>query len=551
MVSRAFHFIYREIKGLHQAAYVLALFAFGSQILAVIRDRMLAHTFGAGGELDLYYTAFRIPDLLFVLFASILSVYVLLPFIERSSTADAKQNLLSQVFTLFLFVYTSIAVVLALTAPWYVSYLFPGYAEQAAELAILLQILLLQPLLLGISSICGVITQMHHRFVLYAISPLVYNFGIIFGLIALYPYFGLPGLVGGVVIGAVGHVLVQVPFVRRSAVSFTAVFVFNWKEIWQLVLVALPRALTLSLHQIVLLVFISIATTLTVGSVSVFQFAYNIQSVPLAIIGMSYSVAAFPTLSHLFAKRDQAAFNLQLLTALRHIVFWSIPIIGLVVILRAHIVRVLLGSGEFDWSDTRLTAAVLALFVVSLAAQAVLLLVIRAFYAGGRTVIPLLYSLISSVLAIGCAYGGLWLWRNSQELQLFVSSQFRLEAVPGSEVLVLAAAFTLGQLVQVVMLLIQARKTFSFRVYPLARLLGQSVIAAVVGAITAYGTLQFVVEGINQEASIGIALQGLAAGIAGTVAIVMTYWVLRSPELHETLKSFRKKILQTDFVAPQ
>ena len=256
-------------------------------------------------------------------------------------------------------------------------------------------------------------------------------------------------------------------------------------------------------------------------------------------------------MSHLFAKRDQAAFNLQLLTALRHIVFWSIPIIGLVVILRAHIVRVLLGSGEFDWSDTRLTAAVLALFVVSLAAQAVLLLVIRAFYAGGRTVIPLLYSLISSVLAIGCAYGGLWLWRNSQELQLFVSSQFRLEAVPGSEVLVLAAAFTLGQLVQVVMLLIQARKTFSFRVYPLARLLGQSVIAAVVGAITAYGTLQFVVEGINQEAFIGIALQGLAAGIAGTVAIVMTYWVLRSPELHETLKSFRKKILQTDFVAPQ
>jgi putative peptidoglycan lipid II flippase len=75
MVSRAFHFVYREIKGLHQAAYVLALFAFGSQMLAIVRDRLLAHQFGAGIELDLYYTAFRIPDLLFVLFAAVLSVY--------------------------------------------------------------------------------------------------------------------------------------------------------------------------------------------------------------------------------------------------------------------------------------------------------------------------------------------------------------------------------------------------------------------------------------------------------------------------------------------
>ena len=77
MVKRVFNFVYREVRGLHQAAYILALFAFGSQILAVVRDRLLAHTFGAGTELDLYYAAFRIPDLLFVLFASVLSVYIL------------------------------------------------------------------------------------------------------------------------------------------------------------------------------------------------------------------------------------------------------------------------------------------------------------------------------------------------------------------------------------------------------------------------------------------------------------------------------------------
>ena len=550
MVSRAFHFVYKEIKGLHQAAYILAIFAFGSQLLAIVRDRMLAHTFGAGAELDLYYVAFRIPDLLFVLFASVLSIYVLLPFVERVTMTDAKRSVLSQVFTLFLLVYTGLAVVLAALAPWYVPYVFPGYAEQSATLTVLIQILLLQPLLLGISSICGVVTQMHHRFVLYAISPLLYNVGIIFGLVALYPFFGLPGLVSGVVVGALGHVLIQVPYVRNSPFAFTATFNFDWGQVRQMLFVALPRALTLSLNQLVLLLFISIATTLTVGSVSVFQFAFNIQSVPLAIIGMSYSVAAFPTLSHLHAARNQLGFNAQLMTALRHIMFWSIPIIGLVIVLRAHVVRVLLGSGEFDWSDTRLTAAVLAMFVVSLAAQAALLLIVRAFYAGGRTLLPLLYTLISSGVAVVVAYAGLWYWQQSASLQVAIATIFRLEAVPGAEVLVLAAAFTVGQLLLIVMLLSQARYTFALSVRPLGRLLLHAVSASAAGGMVAYAMLRFVVEGVNQNVFVGIALQGVVAGVAGLVTIITVYHILQTQELTETVHSFRKKMRQTDGTKP-
>lgn len=551
MVSRALYFVYKEIKGLHQAAYVLALFAFGSQMLAVIRDRMLAHTFGAGAELDLYYTAFRIPDLLFVLFAAVLSVYVLLPFIDRSSTNAAKKALLSQVFTLFLFAYTALAVVLVILAPWFVPLVFPGYADQAASLVPLIQILMLQPLLLGISSVCGVVTQMHHRFVLYAISPLLYNIGIIFGLVALFPVFGLPGLAFGVVLGAAGHLLVQVPFVRNSSCAFSATFTFNWRQMRSMLAAALPRALTLSLNQLVFLLFISIATTLTIGSVSVFQFAYNIQSVPLAIIGMSYSVAAFPTLSHLFAKRDQSAFNRQLMTALRHILFWSIPIIGLIVVLRAHIVRVLLGSGEFDWSDTRLTAAVLAVFVVSLFAQAVQLLLVRAFYAGGRTFTPLFITIASSVAAVGAAFIGLWYWQTNNTLQTTIAGFLRLEAVPGSEILVLAAAFTFGQIIQIILLLLVAKQSFKIKLQSLTRLFIQAFAAMSAGAMTAYAVLQTVVEGVNQDVFIGIALQGTVAGTAGVVAICIVYWLLGSKEMKETIASFRRRLFKTDVIAPQ
>src|SRR3989344_8403466 len=113
MVRQMINMVYKEVRGLHQAAYILALFALASQLLALLRDRLLAHQFGAGAELDIYYAAFRIPDLLFVLIASSLSVYVLIPFVSgavsNGNGSDARR-LLSQVFSLLFLVYTVVAV---------------------------------------------------------------------------------------------------------------------------------------------------------------------------------------------------------------------------------------------------------------------------------------------------------------------------------------------------------------------------------------------------------------------------------------------------------
>ena len=208
--------MYREVRGLHQAAYVLAVLTFGSQLLALVRDRLLAHQFGAGSELDLYYTAFRIPDLLYVLFASTLSVYVLIPFVAermRNEHKEAAQLLLSRVFSLFVIVYIVLGLALAIGAPQVVGVVFPGLAAQHDLLVWLIRILLLQPLLLGVSSLFGVITQLQHRFVLYALSPLLYNLGIIVGLLFLYPLYGIYGLVWGVILGALAHLLIQLPLV--------------------------------------------------------------------------------------------------------------------------------------------------------------------------------------------------------------------------------------------------------------------------------------------------------------------------------------------------
>ena len=290
---------------------------------------------------------------------------------------------------------------------------------------------------------------------------------------------------------------------------------------------------------------------MTVGSVSVFQFAFNLQSVPLAIIGMSYSVAAFPVLADLFAKKDSSTFNMHVMTALRHIIFWSFPIIALVVVLRAQIVRVVLGSGAFDWNDTRLTAAVLALFIVALIAQSILLLLVRTFYAGGKTQTPLVVALIGAVVSIIVAYTGLHLVSVYPQFMDSLDALLRLEGVEGTEILILALSFILGVFVEMCILLYMTIRVFGLRFERVLRQLAESLLAALVAALMSYATLVFIVDGINQETFVGIMLQGAVAALAGGIGAILTYYILGSAELREIYRSYHSKIFKTDVIGPQ
>ncbi len=554
MVRRVMNLVYKEVRGLHQAAYVLGVFAFGSQLLALVRDRMLAHQFGADVELDLYYAAFRIPDLLYVIFASTLSVYVLIPFVAermRSESEAEARSLLSQMFTVFLFVYTAIAAVVFVTIPYFVPLLFPGVAHEAETMTLLIRILLLQPLFLGLSSLFGVVTQLGHRFVLYALSPLLYNVGIIAGIGLLYPKFGLQGLAYGVVLGACAHFLVQVPLVQQSALYFRPARHIDWPTIRSVLVVSLPRAATLSMHQFELLVLVSIASMMTVGSVAVFQFAYNLQSVPLAIIGASYSTAAFPLLADLFAQKRMDDFRLHLTTALRHIVFWSVPVIGLVVVLRAQMVRVVLGSGAFDWGDTRLTAAVLALLTISLFAQAVNLLLIRAFYASGLTRTPFFVALGGSILSVSLVIMLYGTYLSSPETFHALEDLMRVGDVAGSEVLVISIGYSLAVIMQMSILAYLSVRQFALPTVWLLPHIGRALTASLTGALASYVTINFIVEGLNTDTFLGIFIQGLVGGVVGVLGIISAYVLVGSPELSEIYRSLHSRIFKTRIVASE
>ncbi len=272
-MSKVFGFLYREVRGLHEAAYLLGIFTLTSQVLALFRDRILAHEFGAGVTLDLYYAAFRIPDLLYVLIGSLVSVYVLIPFLsERLLISTEKvRELLSSLYSFFLMLIVGVSVVIFFLAPTLVPLLFPGFeASLHGDLTLLVRILLLQPIILGVSNLCASVTQVYQKFLLYGISPILYNIGIICGVLFFYPLFGIAGLAVGVALGAMLHLGIQLPFMISHKLFPSFTVAIEWVVIRKVLSMSVPRTLTLSVGQILSFVFISIASYLALGLIACF-----------------------------------------------------------------------------------------------------------------------------------------------------------------------------------------------------------------------------------------------------------------------------------------
>ncbi|MBP7770769.1 MAG: hypothetical protein KA066_02560, partial [Candidatus Pacebacteria bacterium] len=533
----------------HQAAYLLAAFAFLSQMLALVRDRLFAAEFGASHTLDVYYAAFRIPDLLFATVASLLSLYALLPVLSRLAQSDEGYmiSFLRQTLLYFFAGMGLISLAAFILAPWLLQLLVPGIVSP--ELVLLTRILLLQPIFLGASNILANLTQIRHRFFLYSISPLLYNLGIIAGILFLYPRFGVVGLAWGVVLGALLHMLMQLPFFASEKPQTrmpTREFV---QELRQVLTLSVPRTLSLGTGQISLIILTALASFMAPGSIAVFMFGWNLQAVPLTIIGVSYSVAAFPTLSKLHAGGDAAEFVRHVEVALRHIFFWTIPATVLIIVLRAQLVRTILGAGAFDWAATRLVAAALALFILSLLAQSVSMLIARAYYAAGNTQKPFYFGLVTvgttvvTALMFIAVFHGNYLWRDVLEEMLRVSD------LTGTTVLMLALAMALGSWAGFIAGFWYLRRDFNLAVAPLWRLTFESLAAAILGGGAAYLALTGMGRLVDIDTATGVLAQGLVGGLWGLGVTALVLVLLKNPEIKEAYAALKNKLSRAPQVA--
>lgn len=534
----------RPIRSLHQAAYLLAALTLASQALALLRDRTFAHTFGAGQVLDLYYAAFRVPDLVFALVSSLVSAYVLIPRITGMDR-EGTRRLLSESATFLFGIGGLICITLAFLMPQFLGVLYPDLANspQQGAFVLLARILLLQPILLGLSGILGSVTQVHRRFVLFALSPVLYNLGIILGTVAFYPRWGLPGIGFGVVIGALAYLAVNIPVVIEAGV----LPVFRFPSVTVMASVvrdSIPRSLALGMGSITALILTAFASRVGTGAISVFTFASNLEAVPLALIGSSYAVAAFPALSEASAAERRVEFTQILSASARHVILWSVVSLGLIAVLRAHIVRVILGTGAFDWNATRLTAALLAILAVGLVAQGLILLFSRALYAVRQSWRPLLYQVIGGALTVLLA--ALFLAAPADALLSPLAVFLKINDVPGNTIVLVALAATAGQLFLAGLSLIALRSVSPELGRTLSRPLLDGVIAALAGGIAAYAVLMLEGGIAPLTTLVSVFTQGAVAGIVGLVASALALYVVENEEFRIVVNALSRLLRRSD-----
>lgn len=557
MVSRILKFFNRASSSINEAALLLGLFTFISQLLGLVRDRLLATYVGAGVELDVYYAAFKIPDFLYVSVATLAALTVLLPFLSlkygngnEQGNHDAKR-FLDQIFTVLLLFLVGTNLVLFIILPWIAPLLVPGFSAEARELLVMIsRIMLVQPVIIGVSNLFSSVTQMFRKFFITALTPVMYNLGIILGIVIFYPIFGVTGLAYGVILGAVFHLAVQIPVLINQGFVPRITQHIVWSEIKQVVTTSIPRTLALSLSSFTLIVLTAIASTLPAGSITLFSLTNNILNVPIAIIGISYSVASFPALVNFFQQGNRAAFTQHITYAMRKIIFWSIPVVVLFVVLRAQIVRVIFGTQSLSWNDTRLAAASLAIFVLGLVFQSLIHLFVRSYYAAGNTRRPLITASISQVVIIGSVFAFLALFAHNASFNQTIAELLRLEGIPSLALLALPMAFALGNSVNAILLWYFMHKDFTIpQSFPLIRSAIQTVVASLcMGAVT-YGALNILVLIFRQNTFLGILGQGFFAGVGGITIFVTVLLMVGNEDMIEFMRTIKRKFWKTDIVA--
>lgn len=526
-----------ELQGVTLAAFVLGGASLASRLIGLLRDRLLASTFGAGDQLDAYYAAFRIPDTLYnlLILGALTSAFIPV-FTEYLETKGEKAAwlLAERVLSLVAAVLIVVCLAFVVAAAWIVPWTAPGFSADKLSLTVnLSRIMALSPLLLGLSAVMGGVLQSTRRFFAFALAPILYNLGIIVGTLFLAPRLGVAGVAWGVVAGALLHMLAQGSVVSRlglRSLHWPSVRDEGLRRIFKLMG---PRTAGLAVSQVNLIILLALASSLESGSVSVFNLANNLQIFPIGLIGVSFAVAAFPTLSRSAATHDQAVFVHEFYAVGKKIIFLTAPIMVLYLLLRAQIVRLILGQGAFDWHDTIRTVSVLEWFAASMILQALIPLLARAFYALQDTWTPFWVGLAAEILNVSLAY----LLRDKHGV-IGLAMAFSAAAA-------LQAGWLWLRLRQKHAILPDGGKWYSLSIIKIG--LGSAVCLLV-----AYTTRESLGTIFTLNKFWQVALQGSASAMSGLVAYLIAMHLLRSEEYFAFKSALLKRLTknQLSTIAP-
>lgn len=506
-----------------RAGLTVAVWFLISRMLGSVRLVVTTNQF-TPADLGLFYTAFRLPDLVFQLVAAGAMGSALIPilaglFVEH----DEKRawSVVSTVTTLLLGGLTVLAAIAFVTAPELVRLGTPGFSDaQVTKTVDLTRVMLIGPIFLALGAVVTSVLNARNLFMASSIAPVAYNLGIILGSVALGPALGIEGLAVAVVAGSAAHLLVQLRPLLRTGFRYRPTVALDDPATRQALGLMGPRAIGLGVTQITFIVVTALATGLGAPAVAAFNIAFLLLQIPIGLVSVPLGIVLLPALSERVAGAGDAAFVRAVAIALRVLLFVMVAMAGLLAATSDQVVALI--APTFDSASAALVAGTFVVFLAGLPAHAMIVILARAFYARQNTKTPVLLAIMAVAI-------------NTTVAALLVGPY----GLGG-----LAAAIAIAAWAEALGLAVLLRKAVpGLELGRLGWTGVRAITASGLASLAAVGTLQVARQTLDPGTGLISAAVGLgAATIVFVGVIVLASYVVRADELRE-LVAFARSAL--------
>lgn len=502
-------------RSLARAGLIVTAAFLVSRMLGWVRIVVIGTTFGATREVDAFFAAFRIPDLIFQLVAAGALGSALIPVLAgllatgEPSRAWRVANTVSNLVTIGLVI---LAAIVALFASALVPAVTPGFDPATTQLTVdLTRIMLLSPILLGLGAVATSILNAQDRFAAAALAPVVYNLAIIGAAVTLGPSMGVPALAVGVVAGSLLHIAIQVPALRALGFRYAPTVNLRDPASREALILMVPRAIGLGVSQITLLVSTALASGLATGAVTAFNVAFTLLQIPIGVIGVPLAMVILPSMSRELVRGGVEEYLRLVTRAVRLLLFVMVPITAVGMVVRTPAVAILFDYGRFGEQAVALTADALLYFLLGLAAHSLIAVLARAFYAGKDTLTPVIAAFIAVAINVG--------------LGIALVGRMGLGA--------LSLAIAIAAWIECLFLLVVLRRRYpTLDLRGIGRAFVEAAVASAAAggaALGAFALLEGAVAGLPEKAAQALLL--VLPGAAGLAAFLAVSVALRIPEL--------------------
>ncbi len=395
------------------AAAIITASVLLSSLTGLLNYRLLASTFydpsiKVQRQLDAYWVAFQPSDLVFqLLVIGALSAAFIPVFTKyKQKNEEDAFNISSSIMNVVLLLFVVVSIFVMIFAEQIIRAMtgVQFTADQVSLAANMTRIMLISQFFFAVSNFLSGMIQSYQRFVIPAISPVMYNIGIIFGTVVLSKYFGIYGPVYGTLIGAFLHMALQLPLSWRLGFRYRPIIMWKHEGVQEIFRLTIPRAIGTAVDLIGPYFVTFFVTSIPGASLTVMRFAQRLMSIPIRIFGVPIGQAALPFLSQESGKGDQDRFRRLLVQSMHQVSFFALPASVLLLVLRIPIVRFAFGAKNFPWGDTVLTGKIVALLAISVAAQSVTHVMVRGLYALHDTKGPFAVSLLTMMFNVGLSW---------------------------------------------------------------------------------------------------------------------------------------------------